>query len=108
MKPIFSKAVVMVAAIEAWSRATDNVQLQPDVRAAMFAVFKRRMMTALNEMDDRVWALYSEDDGVVLFDKYREALKTKAIWRKAGANGIEGPLGPFSGSLATADTRKGA
>lgn len=41
-----------------------------------------------------VWALYSDDDGVVLFSTKAAANKTKRSWDKAGSD-VAGPFGPL-------------
>lgn len=44
------------------------------------------------------WALFSDDDGVALFDTEAQAKKTAKAWDKAGANDLSGPYGPFKSS----------
>ncbi len=42
--------------------------------------------------DEAFCSLYSDDDGVVLFDNERDALAARRRWLRAGANGVHGPF----------------
>lgn len=38
------------------------------------------------------YALYSDDDGVCMYENENDAIITKQAWIKAGANGVKGPF----------------
>jgi hypothetical protein len=51
-----------------------------------------RKKTARKKRDEAFYSLYSDDDGVVLFDNERDALAARRRWLRAGANGVHGPF----------------
>lgn len=54
-----------------------------------------KLCERINTAPNEIWALCSDDDGVVLCNTEKDAAKALRAWKRAAANNARGPFGPF-------------